>query len=746
MELFRRRPLGFLCFLFSLVSLIVFSWNGMWLLFGIGIGVLLMIGAAVGIGMSRKQHVRFWSLLLCFAAVTVAMLHSLLWIALPRSKAEAYVGERTVLCYVIAKEDDSRWGEEYSVKIKRIDGEKVNIRATLQGNWQTEFLPGDEVYLPAQLELVTQKNAKGIVLTAYASDADAGLVRRTSEKIAGWSVLFTESGIRILSNRLRQFLGNRLKNLLGDEIGALASGFFMGETSNISAEISRDFRRTGTSHQMAVSGLHVTILLGSLDFLLRKLYIPKRIRCVLIALLSGGFLLLTGFSSSACRAVLMLLAVYIGYWFYEDSDSVTILFVSLAIILLISPSSVMDLGLWMSCLATLGLLTLYAHWEEKIPYPRGKNPIFRRLLRWLRSGLLALLMTVAANLFLLPISWYFFREISLVSLICNLVLSPLASCFLISIPLLLIFSEIPGLGTLIGRCVFAIGTGIVKIIRFFSGFPKATISLKYSFAAVIVMILTVVMVILLLIRLRKKWLLILPPVAATLAFFLCFAVFHGIHADPQIIYRADTRQNEWLMVQEGDKLSVCDISSGGNSAYYAWTDELDRSVSTEIDTLLLTHYHKNHIQSLRSLLQNTWVRTLYLPRPENAEQAEYGKEIWEMGNLYGTKIVFYGEEDFVSFNRSVRVHITKVSVQEHESWLLSLYTSSDMLTYLSTELASSAERLLWQERLQNSSLILIGNHDSSESLLPYEEVWYQKIPVYVAKHTENGIRQTVTFP
>ena len=712
MELFRRRPLCFFCFLFAIVSLFAMTASGRTFFWCIVVGILLVLIFGVSLALIRRWRIRILPFFLGTIVALFALLHSFFTMELPQRRAEQYVGEHTVLCQLLSKEYESEWGTEYLVKIRRIDEVEVEIRATLELDVNTDLSAGDVLYAPMKLESLSDStyHSKGALLTAYVEDTHAAYVQRISMQASFWETLTSDSGILILSAQIRESLSTYLKGSLGTELGALASGFFMGDRSDISTEVTRDFRRSGTSHQMAVSGLHVSVLLGSIELLLRKLYVSKRVRCVLIAMLSGVFLILTGFSASACRSVLMLLAVYVSYLFYEENDPVTALFASLAIIICFSPHSVSDIGLWMSFLATLGLVTVYPLCEEGIPYPRQKKWVARFSLRFLRRCLLNILMTVIANLFLLPVLWYFFREFSLISVLSNIVLSPLCYLFLIGIPLLLMLGWIPVVGQAVGWTVSAIGTCIVKLVRFFATLPNATLSLKYSFASVIVLIFTAVMVVLLVIRLRRKWVLGIPPILACISFCICLLVFHLLNGTPTVTYRIDEKQNELLAIRQGSTLSFCDSSSGSRPLYEAMMEELDTSVATEIDTVLLTHYHPNQAKTLSYLMRRVYVRSLCLPTPVDSTEAEHAKSLWALARQCGTEVRFYTTEESISLTDTVRVKPELVRTEEHPSLALSICAEKDMLTYVTPEILRADAGQEMERHLGISKTILIGSH------------------------------------
>ena len=69
--------------------------------------------------------------------------------------------------------------------------------------------------------------------------------------------------------------------------------------------MKRDFRRTGASHLLALSGLHVALLSAMAEWVLRRFRIPKRPRVTLLGILMLLYLALVGFLPSAVRAVFM---------------------------------------------------------------------------------------------------------------------------------------------------------------------------------------------------------------------------------------------------------------------------------------------------------------------------------------------------------------------------------------------------------------------------------------------------------
>ena len=653
MGIFIKRPLALFSFIFLITAMLVYSAsNNVKLYLSISATVLVLLFLILSFTI-KKLRVKAVTLALCLLAIVFSTLHSYVFIGIPMADAEKYVGENTALCYIVDEEYSSAHSKQYCVKITRIGEDNLNIKALLVCGFDPNISEGDEIYGLAEIEAM-QGNESEQLVTVYMEDAENCYIRRTSEGKGIFELLFSDCGIELLSGKLSDFIKSELFELLGEEKGALAMGFFIGERSDIPTDVTRNFQRAGVSHLMAVSGSHIAILLGGIEIILRKLRVHKNIRCIAVTAFSVIFLFITGFSLSACRSVFMLYAVYIGYFTYEESDPITSLFVSVAVIVLIFPHSSVDLSLWMSFLATLGLLTVYPIVEEKIPYPRKKKRIIRRLILIGRELLLTSLMTVIANMFLLPIIWYYFGEFSLVSILSNILITFVSSVFILSVPLLLIFSRIPLLCVVLRWFVSLVADVILYAVDFCSGLPNATVSLKYEFCTYIVLLFAVSMAILLVVKLKRKLFVLLPYACAIVSFVICFVIYGVFFSVPQMSY-INYGNNELFIVTENDEFSICDNTSGGLGVYSDIFYEFELSYATEIEKYILTQYHGGHIITLDLLSQNTVVRSVYLPTPNSYADNTYAEDIWNMATEKGIDVFFYNSGDVLKINKNVKM-------------------------------------------------------------------------------------------
>ncbi len=714
MNLFGRRPLCLFCCIFLLVLLLhatMYDAQGAQIVFCLVAVLSVLLGVCIKI--FRSCRIALITVLLCCFTVLFSFLYSFFTMILPQSRAAEFVGERGAVCYVIAVDRETEYSSCYLVAVENIEGQSVDIQAALICPEDIDLSVQDRLaarFLISEGASLSQQQNSGALLTLELKHPETAYIRHAPPDRGWLEMLFSKSGIRIVSDRIRAEIGNQLLDYLGEENGALAKGFFLGDRSDISASVTRDFRRSGTSHMMAVSGMHISLLLGSIGLLLQVLYVSKKIRCIVISILAFGFLALTGFTLSACRSVLMLYAVYLNYLFYEDHDSVTALFVAVTAILLISPHAVTDLGLWMSFLAALGLLTVYPLCESHIPYPKGKRGIQKIVLRSLRTILLIVIMTVIANLFLLPIYWIFFKEFPLVSVLSNVFLSPLSTLFLVSIPIILLIGAIPLVGGAACAVVGFFSQAILYLIGMFSNIPYATISLRYPFAGWMIAIFTISMVVLLLIPLHRKWLIAMPSVLAGLAFLIGLGWYLSVYRTPELTYYNDAMQNEWFIAEEQNEISICDISCGGWQGYSAIQTAMEESVCTELNTLLLTHYHKGHAVMLDIVSQNWIIRRVVLPAPHDEREAEIAERLWEIGESSGISIQFYEDGGVIPLLDSVRLQACRDGNGEEEAFVLNFAGNEAELTYISPHLTDLEKTEFAEQSMRCAKRVMIGCH------------------------------------
>ena len=712
MNLFKNRPLAFFCFIFITLSVLVYGLSANSKL--VMASVFFFIGAVLVLFAILLKKVRMrvvFCAVCCFTAL-LAVMSQFLIIDEKREREEEFEGERTVKFIITEEKYFSEYSSEYAVKIHEIDGESVSIESAVIYFYPAELCVGDEICARVDI-LPVGESVRGYVRYYEPDVYIQMLVYEPSDSV--W-ISGGNRSFDIILNGIRADISEYFDSLFGEKTSALARGFLLGDTSDISGELIRDFRRAGVSHLLAISGLHISVLMGACEFLLRKLCVRRGVRCVVLSFVALSFLALTGFSMSASRSVIMLLCVYFGYLFVRENDSVTFLFASVALIMLISPHAVKDIGLWLSFLATLGIVSVYV-------------PISAYLHRWHRGGVLgilrriaetvgfALLLTFICNIFICLVVWLCFGEISSVSLLSNIILSPLSEIFIIAIPISVAIGMIPVIGIFSVKVTEILGEVMTDICEYFSSINGAVISLRYDFVVPIVILMSMALAVMLVINLKRKWTIMIPPAAACIAFIICFIGYSVLHrGELRVTYFTDDT-NEALILTEGYSAVFIDISSGAYSFTDTAEDVMAENMATEIDSYVITHYHSRHISTLERMVKSSMLRKIHLPEPTCNEDIEVMIDIVKCAERYGVDLELYGDGDKISLlSNSWGAVFHGDEKRGHAPTAIAVGHGGELLTY--ADMSGEKDGLVGAFSY-NSNIVILGHHGSRAQSFDY---------------------------
>ncbi len=460
----------------------------------------------------------------------------------------------------------------YTVSLEEIDGDPESLRLHLR-------VPKSVV--SASLSRGDRLTVTGAFTADYTNDAyyyGDGIAGSFTLK----SVLRHEEpaspGIKGRFSALNSFLSARLLSRVGGSEGALTAALLLGDRSSLPASVSLAFRRTGLSHTLALSGMHLSVLTLLLRRILRRLGAPRLLSCSLLLLFIGSYTLLSGAPLSLLRAAAMLTVAQIGTLVRRQPDAVTSLFFSVAIICLLSPGAIADLGLWLSFLSTLGILVAGELLRDK----KKKNGRPSRLLGALFGSLM---LTLFATLFTLLVSALAFGEFSLLSPLSNLFVSPLVSLLLILSPPLLLF----GADSLYTRGVRHLASLILSLVERLSLLGGIYVSVAYPLLLCAILAFSVYLVILLVRRLGTTRAFLVRFTSASLLLAVTFLACHLTAERRDLLLYVRHDAGEYLVISSQGHTTVVD-NSNSESSLYSLRSTLEESYITEIDTLILTHY------------------------------------------------------------------------------------------------------------------------------------------------------------
>lgn len=420
-----------------------------------------------------------------------------------------------------------------------------------------------------------------------------------------------------------------LQTYLPSHIAAFSSALIYGDRSLMSPETIASFQKAGIIHLLAISGLHVTLLMGMLYYIGLRIGITKEKMTIIILLFLPVYAVFAGGAPSVVRSVIMIFLVMVSVKWkriypFSSLDSICLAF---SLLLLFSPMMVFDVGFQLSFSVSFGIIL--------------SGPFILNRYRNHFSKMLS--TSMVAQISGLPILLYHFYSISLASIFANLIFIPLFSFLLLPgllflFLLLLLFGEVPNF-----------------ILNFFEVVIQKTIGLSEFFSQIsflgvtpgrpncffIILYLSEIILIFILWekKARKRTFLILGAFL-----FLSQLFWNQINPIGEVTV-IDVGQGDSILLHlpygQGNFL----IDTGGTLTFHdrkAWQKKADpfevgkdivvpylksRGI-TRIDKLILTHGDMDHIGGTFSILKEIRVRQILMSdvkEPSKMEE-EIGKE------------------------------------------------------------------------------------------------------------------------
>ncbi|GEM_PF-1821711 len=228
--------------------------------------------------------------------------------------------------------------------------------------------------------------------------------------ISAWKIAYFLKGI----------LRHRIQKALAPEDQGLIQALLLGERGTLSPGLKEAFVQTGTVHILAISGLHIGMIVWGLLFLLKFLRVPRRPRFLAAMVLTGIYALIAGAGPAVMRAAIMAEIYLLGKLLGRSHLLLNSLSASVLAILFWNPLQILDLGFWLSFLSVLALILIYPLFHPAIEeYPK-----------FLKETASLVLTSLSVLIVITPIVSSFFNLFYPVTFLANLAAIPLSSLLL----------------------------------------------------------------------------------------------------------------------------------------------------------------------------------------------------------------------------------------------------------------------------------------------------------------------------
>ena len=441
-------------------------------------------------------------------------------------------------------------------------------------------------------------------------------------------------GIAALLKTAKCRTADIFESALGDD-SAVVMGLLFGETSGIDEDIIETFRRGGTAHVLAVSGLHLGLLYSFLcRFKRKKRSIPADIAIVLAL---TAYTALAGFTASVVRACLMIFIHIAGNHLNRRYDLVSSACVSMIIILAANPMHIYSAGFQMSFLAviTLGIMI----------------PLIQKKIKGI------LLPMIAVQTGMVPYTMYVFNYVSLTSVISNIPVYFIAAAMIPAGISVLVLCWLP----VIAKPAAMITGLFVKLLLWCNDFTYMGGVFTFDVASPSVIFLAVYYIFIFYLCSEAGQITLIRRNYKRIAAVFAAAVICGAGCSAYLsdgfektdMVFVDVGQGDCLHIKAGGKNIL--IDGGGSYNYNTGKSTLKpyllKNGVTKVDMAIATHLHTDHYQGLKELSQTYRIKKLGVYEANSVNENRLKKE------FKTDEILYLAAGDIINISKDVYIEI-----------------------------------------------------------------------------------------
>lgn len=395
--------------------------------------------------------------------------------------------------------------------------------------------------------------------------------------------------------------------------GDLLSGVVLGDRRRMVGTVAEtDFRTTGLTHLVAVSGSHLVVVAALAGWVCSLTRAGPWSRRLTVAAVVGAYVVLSGLQASALRAWVMAVAAVGAWGGGRRADSGSVLAVAVCALLVATPTCAFDLGFRLSVAAVAGLVL----------FARLGSAWFATLLpRRMERLAEPLALTQAAQATTLPLTVSAFGMLSMVAPVANILVAPLVESLLLAgLGALGVTAISPPAGAVALRAAGALGAFAADVAGRLADLPYAAVPVGGGVGALTLATALVC---------ASVWIAWPAPsrrvamILATVAALVVSCVALGPMQTGSGLTVLDVGQGDAILVRDSGHSVLVDTGPSESALRPA----LGRMGVRRLDAVVLTHMHDDHTGGLSAMMGLVGVGAVYVPagtltRPAARQRAD----------------------------------------------------------------------------------------------------------------------------
>lgn len=568
--------------------------------------VLVLIGAYFGWQITKQSNIK---LLIICACVIVFFTVYFKWVEV--NNYSRLTGEEAYFAGEITSNPKID-GNQLSFIFKLPTKERLQVFYKIKSKTELNYLQTIKVGMSCQFKGELSKPS--VARNFYAFDYKKFLYYKRIHWIVTPNFINSSECIPSTSSKylLQRWRANQLtyiKDHFPKENVGIMQALIFGEQNEIDITVAENFQRFGIIHLLVISGSHVALIILSAFYIMIRMGLTRENSFLLIFILLPVYMILAGATPSVVRACVVPMVVLLSVKFKSKLVPVDALSIAFLLMITFNPYYLTDIGFQLSFLVSLALLlsttTILGLYENRV------------------KQLMA--VTTIAQICSLPIMFYYFYEVSLLSLPFNIVFVPLMSVVILPLSFFSYFGHVffEPLGTIFTIILSNIIHYSFLTLEWVEQFPVFTISVGKPPIWLMVTYYVVIIYLLICWEKFKQFLRLGKPL------FLLFLVLLYHWCSPFLsnegnITMIDVGQGDCFLVELPYRKAVYLIDTGGKALFDQDDWEIRQHIFEvgedvivpflkakgirTIDKLILTHGDNDHIGGTIGIIDHIKVK------------------------------------------------------------------------------------------------------------------------------------------
>lgn len=509
---------------------------------------------------------------------------------------------------------------------------------------------------------------------------------------------------------------NTIYKALPEAEAAMLVGIITGDRTDIDEDTRDAYVKTGLSHILSVSGLHVGFLLLLLNCALAPFRLDKRLQGGVIILIITYYVLLIGAPLPSVRALIMLGVLMLGKTVGRNYDLTASVSFALMLILIFKPLAIHDPGFMISFGAMYSIAMLYS----------PLNSMFRCIPAAIRN---TTALSLAVWLGLAPVLAHYFNYISVISILINIAAVPLSLIITVT-GFIGVFAGI--VSDTLALYIFSVDYYLIRLLTYIikkaSELPAAGFyipSLPAYFHVLYYIGLSLGLAVYKSHRIRAYF------TKLALVYLLSAVALVSIYNLPsqslKLVFFDVGQGDSSLTITPGKRAVLVDGggSSGKGPYYYDVGGKITLPALLhqgiwKIDTVIVSHLHDDHMEGLLKVIEVYPVRNLILPRVSAGSDSISGNSgrLFELCSKKRIRIFRLGKGDYISLGKNIRIDFLhpgdKAMSDENENSLVSMLSYGNFRALLTGDISKSVEAELARGSIR-ANVLKVPHHGSGRS-------------------------------